>query len=147
MHTTYDANVGAAVLSTTTCATVSCHGGITTPDWQTGSINVNTDAGCLQCHQAGSAVTVPEDNSYYSGEHTKHVVNEGFACTTCHDVSSDSNHLNTLNTSAMEGTVVIDLTSSGGINGDIIWDGVAKSCTGTCHYDPNKTKNHNTKNW
>ncbi len=113
--TTYDANVGAAFLSTTTCATVSCHGGITTPDWQTGSIDVNTDAGCLQCHQAGSAVTVPEDNSYYSGEHNKHVVKEGFSCTTCHDVSSDSNHFNSLNTSAMEGTVVIDLTSSGGL--------------------------------
>jgi len=137
---TYNANAGAAVLSTTTCANVSCHGGITTPDWQSGSINVNTD--CTQCHQAGSSAGSPEDNSYYSGEHTKHVVSKGFACVTCHDVSSDTNHLNTLNTSALEGTVVIDLSGSGGIS----WNG-AGSCTGTCHYGAGKTENHGTKNW
>jgi len=136
---TYDANAGAAVLGTTTCANVSCHGGITTPDWLTGSIDVNTE--CTQCHQDGSSAGDPEDNSYYSGKHDKHI-REGFSCVTCHDVSTDSNHLNSLNTSAMEGTVIIDMTSS--VN--ITWDDV-NSCTGTCHYDPGKTEDHGTEKW
>ncbi len=141
---TYDANAGAAVLSTTTCANISCHGGITTPAWAGSTIDVNTE--CTQCHQAGSSVGVPEDNSNYSGEHTKHVVNEGFACITCHDVSSDSNHFNTLNTPAMEGTVIIDLTGNSGIDGDITWNGV-NTCNGTCHYGASKKELHNNWNW
>ena len=45
----YNAKSGTANINQDkTCGNVSCHGGITTPPWSTGSININTD--CQTCH-------------------------------------------------------------------------------------------------
>ena len=52
---------------------MSCHGGVTAPDWRTGSIDGNTDAGCRQCHQIGTAAGNPENNSPFSGLHAEHL--------------------------------------------------------------------------
>ena len=139
---TYDATAGAAVLSTTTCVNVSCHGGITTPDWQTGAIIVNSDAGCLQCHQDGTAAGVagdPEDNSFYSGEHDRHVNGQSIVCSECHDMSGDANHFSTLNTPAMEGPASGTFSNS---TGSIIYNATAGTCSGTCH-----GQNHNPESW
>ncbi|MBU0676467.1 MAG: CxxxxCH/CxxCH domain-containing protein [Proteobacteria bacterium] len=95
---TFDAQSGIATPnSNNTCASVSCHGGQTTPDWQTGSIAVDTQ--CASCHTSGTS----QYNSYFSGQHSRHT-RRGFSCTVCHNVSKLSNgrHLTDLGTSAFE---------------------------------------------
>jgi predicted CxxxxCH...CXXCH cytochrome family protein len=98
---TYNAKSGAASYNSTnnTCTTVSCHGGQTTPGWLSGTvIDVNTQ--CTSCHASGTA----QYNSYHSGHHQNHVVDEGIACYTCHDTTLLAvNHFTSLNTSALEG--------------------------------------------
>lgn len=97
---TYNAESGLGSFNNAanTCSSVSCHGGQTTPNWLTGTINVNTQ--CTSCHISGTT----QFNSYFSGEHNRHVNGEGFACTVCHDTTLlATNHFTTLNTSAMEG--------------------------------------------
>jgi hypothetical protein len=80
---------------------VSCHGATQTPDWFNGAIDVNTE--CDQCHELGAAEGNPEFNSYYSGEHQKHVVEESFDCTDCHDTGKlQAVHFNDLNTPDMD---------------------------------------------
>ena len=92
-----------------TCGNVSCHGGprtqrirtdtsqgiytqVTsastwtsdpsgTPDWYTGSINLNDTAQCFSCHVYGNTLY----NGYFSGKHYFHVVENGFTCISCHD--------------------------------------------------------------
>lgn len=55
--------------ATLTCANVRCHGGQTTPAWNSSNtIDVTTD--CLKCHQQGDAGNTPQTpqyNSFYSG--------------------------------------------------------------------------------
>jgi len=51
--------------ATGSCSGIACHGGVTTPSWNTGSINVAT--GCLTCHEQGTAPQTPQYNSFYSG--------------------------------------------------------------------------------
>ena len=63
------------------CANVSCHGGITTPPWRTGTINPASD--CSSCHRSKTASD--QFNSYFSGRHDLHVLTIGLTCTDCHD--------------------------------------------------------------
>jgi predicted CxxxxCH...CXXCH cytochrome family protein len=82
---TYSASAGAASYNAATgsCANVSCHGGVATPAWGTGTLDVATQ--CQACHQPGSALGVPEANSYFSGQHGFHLDNNVATCTDCHD--------------------------------------------------------------
>jgi predicted CxxxxCH...CXXCH cytochrome family protein len=77
---TYDAKSGVFSYNSAgrTCSNVSCHGGRTTPNWLTGTLNVATD--CKSCHTRGSG----QYNSYDSGRHEKHVREENVFCTECH---------------------------------------------------------------
>jgi predicted CxxxxCH...CXXCH cytochrome family protein len=107
--TTYDAKTGVAVHNPdSTCSAVSCHGGQTTPDWFTGSIQVNTQCGV--CHQVLDLAVPATDqfNSPASGEHVFHLdpVSIGrpapYKCTRCHDASKLAPvHFNDLNTPAV----------------------------------------------
>ncbi|NJD91243.1 MAG: hypothetical protein FIA91_06985, partial [Geobacter sp.] len=82
----YNAKTGAAVRNPDgSCANVSCHGGIATKSWRGGRINPLVE--CDSCHTAGSAAGVPQNNSYYSGEHQKHLQSVGLKCVDCHDVA------------------------------------------------------------
>lgn len=90
------------VTASLTCTNVSCHGGVPTPPWGTGSIDVTNQ--CTACHLAGSASQTPQYNSYFSGEHTRHI-NIGLACTDCHDMSvtnSVNSHFSNLATPVFE---------------------------------------------
>jgi predicted CxxxxCH...CXXCH cytochrome family protein len=104
----YSAKSGAAFYDpgTAACANIACHGSSrtqtqtqaasqqstpgTTPNWQSGTINVNTQ--CALCHVLGPSSGNPENNSYYSGEHYLHVWDPNndpspkLPCTTCHDI-------------------------------------------------------------
>ncbi|WIL22444.1 MAG: CxxxxCH/CxxCH domain-containing protein [Geothrix sp.] len=58
---TFNAQSGAAgttaSASAFTCSNVSCHGGQTTPGWQTGTITVNATTYCVACHKIASTAT------------------------------------------------------------------------------------------
>ncbi|HEX9021538.1 MAG TPA: CxxxxCH/CxxCH domain-containing protein, partial [Nitrospirota bacterium] len=88
--------------SAATCSNISCHGGRVTPNWLSGTLNVNTQ--CASCHQLGTALGSPQYNSYYSGLHDFHINQRQLVCVSCHDtVKLAVNHFTTLNTTAMEG--------------------------------------------
>jgi predicted CxxxxCH...CXXCH cytochrome family protein len=132
----YQAQAGAVSFTAAdgSCANVSCHGGIRTPGWRTGTIDGNTDAGCLRCHRKGSAPGVPESNSYFSGRHDGHE-RAGIGCTECHDMTLDTpgarNHFTFLSTPEMEGPASDTFRNEG-----VIYrpgpPGTGK-CTGICH--------------
>ncbi|MGW8313845.1 MAG: CxxxxCH/CxxCH domain c-type cytochrome, partial [Desulfuromonadales bacterium] len=111
---TWDAKSGPAIgNSNGTCSNISCHGGVTTPNWNGGSINVDTQ--CSSCHTSGTS----QYNGYWSGEHSKHVRSEGYACSTCHDPAKLKNgHFTDLSTRAFEqapsATIRSSLSYSGG---------------------------------
>jgi predicted CxxxxCH...CXXCH cytochrome family protein len=101
----YNAKSGTAAFdaNANTCSNVVCHGGprtqsatqgnanppqstlAQTPNWLTGAIDVNTQ--CTACHVLGPSAGNPENNSYYSGQHRRHVYGQGKACTACHDTT------------------------------------------------------------
>lgn len=93
----YNAKSGTAVVnSNMTCANVSCHGGQTTPVWQTGNIAVDTQ--CTNCHASGTT----QHNGYSSGQHSKHI-GKGYACTVCHNPTKlATGHFSNLATSTFE---------------------------------------------
>jgi predicted CxxxxCH...CXXCH cytochrome family protein len=97
---TYNAKSGSASYNETnhTCATSRCHGGQTTPNWWSGSINVSTD--CTSCHGTSST----QYNGATSGEHRYHVNNRGMDCTECHNPSLlTPDHFDNLATTGFEG--------------------------------------------
>jgi hypothetical protein len=128
----YNAQTGVSSFDSTTltCSQVSCHGGQTTPNFQTGTINVNTNAGCLQCHAFGTG----QFNSFRSGEHDKHVNEERIGCRECHNMdlgtSGARNHFAFLATQVMEGPASDTFQNS---TGNVAYNTTAKTCTGSCH--------------
>ena len=84
------------------CSNIRCHGGQSTPDWFNGSIDVNLD--CPSCHQQGTS----QYNSYYSGEHRKHLEDldqeELLICTDCHSPTRlNTTHFTNLASTVFDG--------------------------------------------
>ena len=97
---TYDAKSGIFSYNSSVrqCSNVSCHGGQTTPDWLTGSLDAAGD--CNSCHERGTS----QYNSYNSGRHRQHVEEERLFCTACHDANKlAADHFIGLDTSVFEG--------------------------------------------
>ncbi len=106
----FNAKAGTMSFDTTalTCSNTSCHGGIKTPSWATGTIDVTVDAGCRQCHALGGSLGVPESNSLFSGLHSLHLGTKVNAlCTECHGMGNGTpgaaNHFKSMDTPQMEG--------------------------------------------
>ncbi|MBE0569583.1 MAG: CxxxxCH/CxxCH domain-containing protein, partial [Deltaproteobacteria bacterium] len=136
----YSANAGAAGFDNgvLTCANVSCHGGVTAPNWRTGTIDGNTDAGCRQCHRIGTASGIPENNSPFSGLHEVHLASTAggaILCTDCHDMANGTigalNHYRFLDTPRMEGPAG-DTVAPNGSAADYV-AGTQTCGTFTCH--------------
>lgn len=123
---TYDAKSGIFSYNSAsrTCSSVSCHGGQTTPNWLTGTLNVAT--GCETCHVRGTS----QYNSYNSGEHGKHVREENLDCTDCHDPAKlDPDHFAGLDTIGFEGDAGATLRDYLGYN-----PATQRGCSvGGCH--------------
>ncbi len=120
----YSAKSGTAAYDPTshTCSNVSCHGGQTTPDWLSGSIDVATQ--CTSCHSFGTT----QYNSFVSGQHYFHVVLTNIDCRACHDVSKlTQSHFKSLNTSTMEGP------ASATIQDFVGYDPATATCSLGCH--------------
>lgn len=124
----YNAKSGTAADNpngTATCTNISCHGGKTTPDWATGSINVNSQ--CTSCHAYGTT----QYNSYASGKHSRSDHSRQ-ACTVCHNTTSlASSHFSRLNTTALEGPAAA--TIGGGTTRVSSYNAGTKTCTTSCH--------------
>lgn len=101
---TYNAASGRALFNPGgNCVNVSCHGGKNSPPWRGGRINVLRE--CALCHESGTAPGQPQANSYFSGEHVKHLIDIGLGCTDCHDmsvVSGGASHFSGLQTPSFE---------------------------------------------
>lgn len=139
--------------STKTCRNISCHGGIQTPNWYSGVINVNVDnldeLGCRQCHAFNTA----QYNSYHSGHHYLHVRDLGFGatvglfCTSCHDVDKlKVHHFAALSTPQFDGA------PSSTLRDDLQYVPGATAGTGSCTPQNNGTNFpipgcHATKAW
>ena len=122
-----------------TCSGVNCHGGLITPNWYTGSIDVNTD--CTDCHK--SVETSNELNSYYSGRHTEHVDNFQYSCTVCHNTDKlATNHFTNLE-NPLQWLDTAGVTIDGGATsipeGDYI--------EGSMSCSPNLSDCHGTRTW
>lgn len=104
--TAYNAKSGSALLAgNRSCTNVGCHGGIVTPVWGIGTIDVAT--ACLACHTDGTATpsAPPQFNSFRSGRHATHLFEIGLACTDCHDMSvtvAGNSHFSGLGTTGFE---------------------------------------------
>ena len=122
-NATYNSAGGIAAYSSITksCSEISCHGGQTSPNWVTGSIDVNGQ--CSACHIYG----VSEHNSYNSGEHQRHVVDEGISCTDCHDTAKlASVHFDDLNSTLMTEADLTIINATG-------YTDTNNTCTIQCH--------------
>jgi len=92
------------------CSAVSCHGAQTTPGWQNGTLDPNTQ--CTSCHAiAGSAGLATQFNDAFGrhslGTHDATKASNAIACTTCHDMNNGSPgalaHFKYLHTQAVDG--------------------------------------------
>jgi predicted CxxxxCH...CXXCH cytochrome family protein len=132
---TYNAKTGASSFDNSaalTCSNVSCHGGQTTPNWRTGSIDVNNQ--CTVCHASGTA----QYNSYNSGEHSLHITEFGASATTCkycHNTATLAvSHFTALNTQAMEGPASATIGGTGTLVTTYVPStGSCSPRTGVCH--------------
>jgi predicted CxxxxCH...CXXCH cytochrome family protein len=117
----YNAKSGTAAFTVAnrTCSNVICHGGQATPDWQTATANaIDVPNACLNCHVSGTT----QYNSYFSGEHARHISAFGLSATTCkrcHDVSkvNVSGHFQNLATPAIEQPAQETILPAVGYNG------------------------------
>ena len=111
--TTYQAQAGAfAFNADNTCTNVSCHGGIATPTWQTGTIGTLSNAGCRLCHKAATQTPL-EPNAVTNSVFTFHIFHafpstvsggsQNIACTSCHDTAAltPSRHFGELGTPSL----------------------------------------------
>ncbi|MCE1229116.1 MAG: CxxxxCH/CxxCH domain-containing protein, partial [Firmicutes bacterium] len=104
---TFNAKSGPASITSSasafTCSNVSCHGGQTTPGWQTGTLTVNATTYCTACHVARSTATQYNDAT---GRHVN-PSNHRQTCDYCHDMtqakSGAQNHFKYLDTPAVSG--------------------------------------------
>lgn len=140
----FDSNShGAALYSGGICSGVNCHGGLPTPDWLTGSLDVDTQ--CTSCHQSGGITN--ELNSYSnpgtpSRTHDFHLAIDNpevpgsdlITCTDCHYIDKLTNHFTNLGNPAQwldTAGATVDGFETFIIEG--FYDEVNKSCNPTCH--------------
>jgi predicted CxxxxCH...CXXCH cytochrome family protein len=86
VNPTFNAQSGAATTAVSatafTCGNVSCHGGQTTPGWQSGTLPVDAAASCLNCHANGAA-----QYNAPTGRHTDPNEHAAATCDFCHDMT------------------------------------------------------------
>ena len=107
------------------CSNVSCHGGQATPNWQTGTLNVNTQ--CTSCHSQGTTTQFngPNSANHNRGDHQ-------VECTACHNTTTLAvNHFTNLSTPALEGPASATIGGTGTLI--TTWVPATRSCTPACH--------------
>jgi len=131
---TFNAKSGAAGITASasafTCSNISCHGGQTTPGWQSGTLTKNATTYCIACHKVASTATQYNDAT---GRHNNPGAHNT-TCDYCHDMTQAKqgaqDHFKYLDTSAVR--ITPDQLSS-----DTILFG--SSVTGAKTYTPTGT--------
>jgi predicted CxxxxCH...CXXCH cytochrome family protein len=120
-------------LTAFTCNAVSCHGGQTTPGWQTGKLTANATTYCLSCHKITNTATQYNDAT---GRHNNPGAHNT-TCDYCHDMTQAKpgaqNHFKYLDTTAVR--VSPDQLSSDTIK----FGGGSQPATGSLTYTPTGT--------
>ncbi len=148
----YNAKSGALSASAAvapTCSNVSCHGAKVTPAW-TGTLplvstSTTSNSYCQSCHASGTT----QFNSYFSGEHSKHL-SAGAMCTDCHNVTTGATgtaHWSHLETSTFEGTPLATIQFSSRANFGVTPTYVSGRCNLTCHTANGNSKAHSNQPW
>jgi predicted CxxxxCH...CXXCH cytochrome family protein len=133
---TYNAKSGTATPNNNTCSNVSCHGGQTTPAWQTGTIAVDTQ--CTSCHTSGTG----QYNSYYSGQHARHI-SKGYSCTVCHNTAKlSTGHFINLATTTFEQDPATTI-GGGSTSVGSYTPSASRAVSGTC----SSVKCHGSRSW
>jgi predicted CxxxxCH...CXXCH cytochrome family protein len=139
----YNAKSGAASFNATalTCSNVSCHGGQTTPSWQTGAGTINVNTQCTSCHAFGTA----QFNGASSGEHNAN--GDHRVCTNCHSTTKLADpavgkHFLNLGTSALETRASVTIGGAGTQIPEGSYTPGGSVGSGSC--DPNC---HGRENW
>ncbi|MFZ1376340.1 MAG: CxxxxCH/CxxCH domain-containing protein [Geothrix sp.] len=135
---TFNAKSGTAgtVASATafTCSNISCHGGQTTPGWQSGTMTVNATTYCIACHKITSGTATQYNDA--TGRHNN-PNDHNQTCNYCHDMTQAKqgaiNHFKYLDTSAVR--VSPDQLSSDTIK----FGGGSQPATGAMTYTVNAT--------
>ena len=126
---TYNAQSGASSFDNSaalSCSNVSCHGGQATPNWQTGTLDVNTQ--CTSCHTDGTTTQFngPTSSNHNRGPH------QSAQCTACHNTATLAvNHFTNLGTTALEGPASATIGGAG--TAITTWVPATRSCTPSCH--------------
>jgi predicted CxxxxCH...CXXCH cytochrome family protein len=133
--TIYNAKTGAAAFDNSSllrCTNVSCHGGQAAPNWQTGTLTVNTQ--CSSCHLYGTTqYNGPTSSNHNRSQHRSQ------ACTICHNTTTLAvNHFTRLNSTAMEGPASATV---GGTGTRVTYVPSSRSCT------PSGSGCHGTETW
>ncbi len=157
---TFNAQSGAAGFTASasafTCSNISCHGGRTTPGWQSGTLTVNATTYCTNCHKIAST---PAQYNDLTGRHNNPNLHNT-TCDYCHDMTlatqGAQNHFKYLDTSAVRispDQLSSDTIKFGGgaqpatgaltytVNATIGRGGCALSCHGTTHTTANNIWN------
>ena len=127
---TYAAQSGASAFDNSaalSCSNVSCHGGQATPNWQTGTLDVNTQ--CTSCHTTN---TTTQFNGPTSANHNR--AQHQVTCTVCHNATTLAvNHFTNLSTPALEGPASATIGGAGtGIPAGN-YNPATGSCLPSCH--------------
>jgi len=142
-----------------TCSNVSCHGGQTTPGWQSGVMTANATTYCIACHKVTAAASSTQYNDA-TGRHQS-VGAHNTTCDYCHDMTQNKtgaiNHWKYLDTSAVRlspDQLSSDTIKFGGgaqpatgnpptytVTATIGRGGCALSCHGTTHTTSGNTWN------
>jgi len=100
-------NTAAFNVSSLTCSSTSCHGGLDTPNWRTGTIASTSQ--CTLCHAINYGTTPSQYNDAI-GRHAwgTHSTAGTLDCTICHDMTQATlgaqNHFAELNTTPVSST-------------------------------------------
>jgi predicted CxxxxCH...CXXCH cytochrome family protein len=105
-----------------TCANMYCHGDGQTP----GTADASFVSSCSACHPSWSSSEGAIQGM--SGEHHKHVWDEGFDCSECHAQTVNAAHAIVDPLVHVDGTPTVDPSANG-----VTWNAGAGTCNGTCH--------------
>jgi predicted CxxxxCH...CXXCH cytochrome family protein len=124
---------GTAGTTAMTCSNISCHGGQTTPAWQTGTITNNATTYCMACHKITSTATEYNDAT---GRHNNPNAHNQ-TCDYCHVMTQTTqgaqNHFKYLDNTAVRQAP--DQLSSDTIK----FGGGSQPATGALTYTPTGT--------
>lgn len=140
MPPVFNANAAVATfdkaVNVKTCSNVSCHGGQTTPAWNSSNnlLAAGDNDKCKKCHELGSAAGQPQYNSYYSGHHVYHLsTNVNAKCTDCHNIYALLDFQKHFSGVASNTVVAPRQTIGIGAPTKITTYSATKTCLGACH--------------